>query len=348
MNFISFRKRSFIKRIGNLIPAENLSHFQSLNSKGQNSKIYIVSLKNKENLIVKFYPPKKKDQRERLKTEFSAFQTLWNNQIRQVPKPLNFNYKKNCAVYSFLSGKNKSATEINKDDILQVVNFVKLLKNISKNYSADSFQSASEACFSLNEVFDNIEERLKILNLSCIKLTNKTLSELLLRLQFCYSQIKPWAIKQAKGIPLFPSSHLTQDLRILSPSDLGFHNAILDEQSNWNFLDFEYFGWDDPVKLIIDFMIHPAMNLNSELSQFWLEKMLDLFSEYPGIEQKLRVYFPLLGIKWCCIFLNCFIPSYIKEKKHFLSKTELKDLQLKQLEKAAMMLSRINNEYCSA
>lgn len=346
MNFISLRKISFSKKIGNLIPAANLSQFQKLEGKGQNSKIYIVTLKSQENLIVKFYPPKNKDQRERLKTEFSAFQALWNNQIRQVPKPLNFDYKQNCAVYSYLAGKNKLAGEINKDDILQVVNFVKLLKDISKNYTADCFQHASEACFSLNEVFSNIEERLKILNLSNEKLANKMLTELLLKLQLCYSQIKPWAIKQAKEIPLLPSSSLTQDLRVLSPSDFGFHNAVLDEQSNWSFLDFEYFGWDDPIKLIIDFMLHPAMNLSTELSQFWLEKMLDVFFDYPGIEQKLKAYFPLLGIKWCCILLNCFVPSYIKEKKHFLSKTELKDRQLKQVKKADMMLSKINNEYC--
>lgn len=347
MIFIDFKKRSFSKKIGNLVPPETLSHFHCLDSKGRNSKVYIVTLKTDENLVVKFYPPKNKDKRERLKTEFSAFQTLWNNHVRQIPKPLNFDYKQNCASYSYVSGKNKLISDLNKDDILQAVNFVRSLKDISKSYTGNCFQTASEACFSLNEIFSNIEERISILDKSKFKSTNKQLKEFLVKLQTCYFQIKPWAIKQAKEIPLLASSTVTQELRILSPSDFGFHNALLDQQGNWNFIDFEYFGWDDPIKLITDFMLHPAMNLAPGLSQFWLEKMLDVFSDYPGVKQKLRTYFPLLGIKWCCIFLNCFVPSYIKEKMDALSKRELKDLQLKQLQKADMMLSRINNEYCS-
>ena len=34
--------------------------------------------------------------------------------------------------------------------------------------------------------------------------------------------------------------------RTLSPSDFGFHNALLRGGREWVFLDFEYFGWDDP------------------------------------------------------------------------------------------------------
>ena len=49
--------------------------------------------------------------------------------------------------------------------------------------------------------------------------------------------------------------------RALSPSDFGLHNAMRDEDGRLRFIDFEYFGWDDPVKLVSDTALHPGSEL---------------------------------------------------------------------------------------
>ena len=54
---------------------------------------------------------------------------------------------------------------------------------------------------------------------------------------------------------------LPAEERGLSPSDFGFHNALLRGGQEWVFLDFEYFGWDDPAKTVSDFLLHPGMEL---------------------------------------------------------------------------------------
>ena len=46
------------------------------------------------------------------------------------------------------------------------------------------------------------------------------------------------------------------------------------------FIDFEYFGYDDPVKLISDFYYHPGMNLNSIQKEYWLSQMFKIFDNY--------------------------------------------------------------------
>ena len=58
---------------------------------------------------------------------------------------------------------------------------------------------------------------------------------------------------------------LEQKWRSLVPSDFGFHNALRDERGRLTFIDFEYFGWDDPVKLTADVMLHPGTPVASEL-----------------------------------------------------------------------------------
>ena len=53
-----------------------------------------------------------------------------------------------------------------------------------------------------------------------------------------------------------PETELAPQHRCLSPSDFGFHNALLRGRPgvpgarDWVFLDFEYFGWDDPAKTV--------------------------------------------------------------------------------------------------
>jgi hypothetical protein len=58
-------------------------------------------------------------------------------------------------------------------------------------------------------------------------------------------------------------AELAEEMRTLSPSDFGFHNAIRKTDGTLCFIDFEYFGWDDPVKLTADFLHHPGMALSN-------------------------------------------------------------------------------------
>ena len=61
--------------------------------------------------------------------------------------------------------------------------------------------------------------------------------------------------------------------QILSPSDLGFHNCIKGNDGLLTFIDFDYFGWDDPVKLTCDFLLHPGMVLSDQQKTLWLKSM---------------------------------------------------------------------------
>ena len=49
--------------------------------------------------------------------------------------------------------------------------------------------------------------------------------------------------------------------RCLSPSDFGFHNALIDQRDNVRFCDFEYAGWDDPAKTVCDFFCQVEVEL---------------------------------------------------------------------------------------
>ena len=96
-------------------------------------------------------------------------------------------------------------------------------------------------------------------------------------------------------------------MQVFSPSDYGFHNAILKEHGNLVFLDFEYFGRDDPVKLIADFIWHPGMNLSRAQKIDWTKGAFGIFGNDPRLLKRFISAWPLHGMRWALIILNEFL-----------------------------------------
>jgi hypothetical protein len=124
--------------------------------------------------------------------------------------------------------------------------------------------------------------------------------------------------------------------RTLSPSDFGFHNALLRRGGGLVFLDLEYFGWDDPVKLISDFLLHPGMSLSFASKQRYAAAMLH---EFPEAAARFEAVHPMYGLKWCLIVLNEFLPAHLARRKFAgLTDREIETRQSEQLIKARTLL----------
>lgn len=107
--------------------------------------------------------------------------------------------------------------------------------------------------------------------------------------------------------------------------------------------DLEYFGWDDPVKLISDFFWHPGMNLTESERMVWLKKSIKIFDQDSGIENRFSMYFPLYGIRWCLILLNEFLKTKLENRINAIpeKKDKLIDIRNIQLNKSKVLLNRI-------
>jgi len=130
---------------------------------------------------------------------------------------------------------------------------------------------------------------------------------------------------------------INDESRTLSPSDFVFHNALRRPDGGLTFLDFEYFGWDDPVKTISDFLHHPAMMLTKNQRSRFLTGAVDVYGE--SIVARLDALYPLWGLKWCLIMLNEYLGSEA-ERRQFAG-IDVKSFRLDQLEKARGLLKSI-------
>ena len=138
-------------------------------------------------------------------------------------------------------------------------------------------------------------------------------------------------------------SDLPRSDQLLSPSDFGSHNALRSGGERTTFIDFEYFGWDDPVKLVSDVYWHPGMSLNTPQRELWISKCLDLFSRDASFSKRLNAYLPLYGIRWCLIILNVYLRSGAENRLHANSQKDfdLTKTCIEQLSKSRMLLQEV-------
>jgi hypothetical protein len=103
-----------------------------------------------------------------------------------------------------------------------------------------------------------------------------------------------------------PAALLPEAQRILSPSDIGFHNALRTPGGELVFIDFEYFGWDDPAKLISDFVLQPEVQLDRALLDRFRDGVFRLAGDVT-LPARYRLYVQLFRLKWVLILLNEYL-----------------------------------------
>lgn len=312
---------------------------------GRNSRVFRVDCLNSGQYIAKHYPAAGPGQRNRLDAEYTGLGFLWENGIRCVPKPVAAHPEGSWAIYEYVVGAGAADSGVSDSDIGQVVDFLARLKELGHTGSSLKIGAAAEACFSVQGIFDGIDSRLRRL----LSVEDKSPQGVALQ-QFLKDDFNPVLDGERRRVTAELkgriSSEISLEERTLSPSDFGFHNALRRPNGELVFLDFEYFGWDDPAKIISDFLIHPAMQLSDSNKTQFLSGTLECFGEHPGLGSRVGLVRPLFALKWAMILLNEFVPERL-QRRNFTSEdqsdvTELKD---RQLIKARTMLKKVTDNH---
>ncbi len=311
---------------------------------GRNSRVHLITCEDSKKYVAKFYFSHESDKRDRLDVEFSSLQFLWNKGIMSIPQPVVAKKEYNFAIYTYINGKKIASEEVNEKDVEYAVEFLSNLDKLKTEEDSSNLPIASEACFSVKEIVESIENRYS--KLKKVQREGRQIDALhdFLEKDFmpAFSEIKEWCKKQLDSYGISYSLRIDKKNQTLSPSDFGFHNALREKNGKIIFLDFEYFGWDDPAKMISDFLLHPNMDLRSELKERFVKKMLLNFSANESLEARLKIVFPLFGLKWCLILLNEFLyENFLRRQFANRDKLIKDDLLAEQLSKAKKLLDKI-------
>lgn len=297
---------------------------------GRNSRVYLADCQKSERYAIKFYPAGNHGTHNRLQTEYSALTFLWKHGIRRIPEPVIANPSYHCAAYRHLEGIPIQIDSINNKDVQETVEFLVELNRLCSAEGSQDLPPAADACFSDQELLENIEARAdKLRSVPDISQNHHKLLEFLAtefnpKLDVLRDYLKRRAKDRSEPLSL----PLDRKFQTFSPSDFGFHNAIRQPNGTIAFLDFEYFGWDDPAKTVCDFLLHPAMELRMESKQIFLSTFLEAFSSHDRLTQRAKRLYPLYCLKWCMILLNGFLPDYLRQRDLNMTVSDFQEIQL--------------------
>lgn len=305
---------------------------------GRNSQVYRVDKDQAVRYVMKLYF---RDDRKRRANEFNGLSFLWNNGIRCIPEPLNTDESLGASLFHFISGMPVQSALATETDMDASAEFLLQLREMAKLPGAAQLPSASEAMFSLDAIENNIKNRYRRLHEVDGKIAPYAEMHAFLRWNFApaLGELTEWAAKLLLECGLSRSAELPAEMRTLSPSDFGFHNALRTE-SGLAFVDFEYFGWDDPAKMISDFLLHPGMEISHPLKGRFLRQILQRIRPAHALDSRTRIGYALYGLKWCMILLNEFVPEHLERRLFNDPNLNVEEHQRRQLGKARTMLAQ--------
>jgi len=221
---------------------------------------------------------------------------------------------------------------VGKADIDAALGFLGAVHGLRRKPDAASQPQAAEACLAGAEIERQIEARLGVLR------AVRGEPELI---DFIDNSFSPefdlrgtQARSEARAAGLDFAADLSQEWRSLVPADFGFHNSLRRGDGSLAFVDFEYFGWDDPVKLTADILLHPGRPLSPPHRVRFREGALRLYGDDPLFGPRLAAYLPLFALRWVLILLNEFLPERWQRRVLAGDTASWSDAKLRQLNSA--------------
>lgn len=280
-----------------------LRELRALPGGGNNRVFAAVTATGRFLLKAYFHHPN--DPRNRLKNDYTFTRFAWDHGVRAVPQPLGMDEANRLALYEFVDGRRLAADEVNAARLDEALAFFLALNR--HRDAAGGLGHASEACFSIREHCAVVARRVdRLRGIGGTDETDRAARGLV------DTELLPrWGRVEASIFSAL-GAEMTRELpaaeRCVSPSDFGFHNALLEADGRLRFLDFEYAGWDDPAKMACDFFCQVALPAPADRFGSFVSAVAAGLAAPASFARRAHLLLPLYRVKWCCIVLNDFLP----------------------------------------
>jgi hypothetical protein len=309
---------------------------------GRNSRIWRVQ-SGAGVFALKQYPSRNNDPRDRLSTEVGALRLLEHHHIGMVPRVVAVDDQRGYALLSWIDGDD--VVDLGDDEVDAAVEFLGAVHALRKSPCSTAQPLAAEACLSGGEILRQVSERL-----ARLRAENPPDDELIDFLEHSFTpEFANWSASArflAADGGLDFNGELPQEWRSLVPSDFGFHNSLRRNDGSLAFVDFEYFGWDDPVKMTADILLHPGRTLPSAPRARFRQAATHLYGvDDPAFSRRLSAYLPLFGCRWVLIMLNEFIPELWRRRALAGDSGSWSEAKMRQLAKARHFLRALPEKF---
>jgi hypothetical protein len=308
-------------------PLDSVERIRGL---GRNSGIFRVRYAG-DDFALKRYPQHHRGYRNRAEIEVAALRFMRGNGITTVPRAIAADPERGYALLEWIEGD--SVLTPTEADIDAACYFLGSIHALRESNGARDQPLAAEACLSGVEIVTQIKRRLE--RLDAIAATEPALAGFLDdTIRPLFVQITDWAEAGYAARGLIFAAPIPEAEMALCPADFGFHNAMRLPTGGLTFIDFDYFGWDDPVKLVCDFLLHPGMQLSDPLKHRFADASRRIYGTDDAHQARLPLLFPLFALRWCLILLNEFLPERWAQRVNAGGEADWTRAKMDQLDRA--------------
>jgi Ser/Thr protein kinase RdoA (MazF antagonist) len=277
---------------------------------------------------LKFYPPQSADRRDRLGQEWQALTFLRHHGIAAVPLPLACDAASHAALYEWIEGApptDRAAA------IAAMAAFFARVQDLRPAGGGIGFGSTPVLCPA--QAVEQFEDRLEALA--------EAPGDVADHLDAVRDAAARAALRARAGLGDAFHLPLERSAQVLSPSDFGLHNMLVEPGGRIRFLDFEYFGWDGPDKAVADMGRHPG----SAFSPAERAHLRRLLVKDAAFDRRLALTEPLFGLIWCLILLNEFRPDRRVRRGLAVGSPEALAAEARQLQKSRLLLDQLRHDH---
>lgn len=305
---------------------------------GGNNLVFEIVLPDRK-LLAKQYYRSEQDSRDRLGAEWPFIIYARSLGVMNVPRPVARDAAKGLALYEFIEGRKLAADELVSRHVEAAAGLFLGLNGSARRELASSLPVASEACFSVENHVATVDARVERLHMieaqgDLGRQAVGLVGDLANRWQIVRAEIT----RSAQTLPSGFQGEIPDAQRCVSPSDFGFHNALLRPDGEICFIDFEYAGWDDPAKMAADFFCQPQIPVDMRYFEGFLERTMSFSADAEELKARTRLLLPALRIKWLCIMLNDFLPDAARRRRFANPQADESVRKRAQLEKTGRAL----------
>lgn len=310
-------------------------------SGGGNNRLYRVETAAGP-LALKAYFHHPCETRDRLESEYAFVEFCWNQGLRWTPRPVARDRQTRLALFEFVAGERLAPQAAQAQHVAQAMAFFTQLNERRQVAEAHRLLLGAESCASLADHLNCVQRRLH--RLSGVEphtdIDRDAAAFVSQSLAKAWQRVSDNVRTQAAAVGLSLDEPLDETERCLSPSDFGFHNALVDSAGRMRFLDFEYAGWDDPAKMVCDFFCQPQVPVSFDHWPAVVAAALTTVADRRRHALRFELLLPVYRIKWCCIVLNDFLPVD-NQRRRFAAADDPQSRKERQLAKAQHALQQV-------
>ncbi len=308
---------------------------------GGNNRIYKVQT-TAGDFAAKVYFRHEGDSRDRLAAEYAFLAYAVATAPGLTPRPIARDPDNAMALYEFVEGRRFGPGEIGIHEVDLAVRFFRAL-NPPRLAAVVELPVASEACFAISDHLALIRARIdRLLDVLPRSDTDVEAMDFFKHLDESWRRLAAQILEGARRRNMDIQRPLSQERRCISPSDFGFHNALVEPSGNIRFLDFEYAGWDDPAKAAGDFFAQLSVPVPAEFFDRFVTGIVRGRPDAEELTDRAVLLRPAYRIKWCCIALNVFLPVHLARRRFADPALDETAAKRAQLAKARQLLNSVD------